>query len=83
MKTVILLLALGAIVAALGSAGWFMLRRPPEPPHGTDPAQAAAQRGRMARALAWRVALSVGLFVCILLASALGWITPGGLPLAR
>jgi hypothetical protein len=34
----------------------------------------------MARALALRVALSVGLFLIILLAYHLGWIQPGGLP---
>ncbi|HEX7639748.1 MAG TPA: DUF2909 domain-containing protein, partial [Burkholderiaceae bacterium] len=35
---------------------------------------------RMARALAIRVALSVSLFLLILLAWALGWIHPTGIP---
>jgi hypothetical protein len=37
----------------------------------------------MARALAWRVGLSVALFVCILVAYKLGWIQPTGLPVAN
>ena len=36
---------------------------------------------RMARALAVRVGLSVTLFLLILIAYALGWIEPKGLPL--
>ena len=35
----------------------------------------------MMRALAVRIALSVLLFVCILIAWALGWIHPTGIPL--
>lgn len=74
----IIVLALLAIVAALASAGLFMLRR------GPDDAEAksnGSQDKRMARALAIRVALSVGLFLLILLAYAMGWIQPSGLPL--
>ena len=37
----------------------------------------------MMRALVLRVALSVALFLLVLLAWALGWIQPGGLPLGR
>jgi hypothetical protein len=37
----------------------------------------------MARALMWRVILSIGLFLFILLAWALGWIQPSALPLSR
>jgi hypothetical protein len=37
----------------------------------------------MARALALRVALSVGLFLAILVAYQLGWIQPSGVPLGR
>ena len=35
----------------------------------------------MMRALAWRVGLSVLLFVCVLAAYKLGWIHPTGVPL--
>jgi hypothetical protein len=67
-------LAFIAIIGALGMAGVFMLRRPP-------PGQ--GKSGQMMRALALRVALSVLLFACILLAFALGWIQPSGLPVGR
>ncbi|MFG6446942.1 DUF2909 domain-containing protein [Roseateles sp. BYS180W] len=62
MKLLIVLALIGVLVAFTG-AGYFMLKR-------------GADRGQMARALAWRVGLSIGLFVFILLAYALGWIEP-------
>jgi hydrogenase/urease accessory protein HupE len=65
-------LAFAAILLALALAGRAMLRRGqkdgPASPH-------------MARALAWRVGISVTLFALILLAYKLGWIHPTGLPL--
>ena len=60
------------VLAALGGAGFFMLRRKPD--------DAKADK-RMARALTVRVALSVSLFLLILLAWALGWIHPSGIPI--
>lgn len=61
-----------AILASLGSALFFMMRT------GRD----NRQRGqRMARALALRVALSVLLFVCLLIAWKMGYIRPTGVPL--
>jgi O-antigen/teichoic acid export membrane protein len=60
------------VLAALGGAGFFMLRRKPEDDQADK---------RMARALAVRVGLSVTLFLLILLAYALGWIHPRGIPL--
>jgi presenilin-like A22 family membrane protease len=71
MKYVIVI-ALIAVIGALASAGMFMLRKP---------GQAQTRDARMARALAVRVALSVALFLFILLAWKLGWISPGGIPL--
>jgi uncharacterized membrane protein len=68
MKVVIALALIG-IVAALISAGVYMLRSRRD--DGTPQPQ-------MARALAVRVALSVALFGFILLAHRLGWIQPGG-----
>ena len=38
---------------------------------------------RMARALALRVALSIGLFLLIMLSWKMGWIAPTGLPTGR
>ncbi|HEX7686723.1 MAG TPA: DUF2909 domain-containing protein [Burkholderiaceae bacterium] len=59
------------VLAALGGAGFFMLRRKPDDGRADK---------RMARALAVRVGLSVTLFLLILLAYALGWIQPRGIP---
>lgn len=75
MKYVIVI-ALLAVLGALASAGVFMLRRPP-----TDANKPADKR--MAWALALRVAVSVGLFLLVLLAWKLGWIAPTGLPTGR
>lgn len=74
---VLIVLALVAILAALAGAGLFMLRRK------GDTAPGAGADKRMARALALRVALSVGLFLAILLAYQLGWIQPSGVPVGR
>ena len=60
------------ILGALGVAGVSMLRG------GRD---GEAKPGTMMRALAWRVALSVLLFVCVLVSYKLGWIRPTGVPL--
>ena len=73
MKFVIIMALIG-VLAALASAGVFMLRRPP---------QSDRRDARMARALALRVALSVALFLFILLAWKLGWIVPSGIPVGR
>lgn len=59
------------VLAALGGAGFFMLRRGPEDGQADK---------RMARTLAIRVGLSVTLFLLILLAWSLGWIHPSGIP---
>jgi hypothetical protein len=71
---IIITLALLAILAALAGAGFFMLRRS---------GGKASRLSGMARALAWRVGLSVSLFLFILLAWSLGWIEPTGLPVGR
>jgi Protein of unknown function (DUF2909) len=71
MKTLIVLLML-AVLAALGSAGVFMLRKGrANDPRGT----------RMARALALRVGLSIALFVFVLFSYWMGWIQPTGVPI--
>lgn len=71
----IIFLTLAGIVTALASAGVLMLRRPGEGRSSRD--------GRMARALAVRVGLSVALFLFILFSYWMGWIQPTGLPLGR
>ncbi|BBL23520.1 Protein of uncharacterised function (DUF2909) [Comamonas terrigena] len=68
-------LAFLAIIASLGTALFFMLRKDDDTPSDSE-------RGRrMARALAVRVGLSIALFLCLLLAWKLGYIQPTGLPL--
>ena len=73
MKIVIVMVLI-AIVAVLASAGVMMLRKPRD---------GRTNDSRMARALMWRVLLSIGLFVFIMLAWAMGWIQPSSLPLSR
>lgn len=67
-------LAFLAILAALGSALFFMLRASPSP---------VGKSKRMAWALALRVAISILLFLGVLLAWQLGLIQPTGLPVGR
>ena len=64
-----ILIAFIAILGALGAAGFFMLRK------GGN-----KKSPNMARALALRVAVSVTLFLIILLSWKMGWIQPTGLP---
>ena len=71
---IVIALAFVAILGALGSAGWFMLR-------GKRDEQDKDPTGkRMANALAWRIGLSVALFLFILLSYLLGWVHPTGIP---
>ena len=74
MKTIIVL-ALVAILAALASAGIFMVKR--------GPVGEPTPKGRMARALAIRVGVSVSVFLFVLLSYAMGWIEPTGIPVGR
>jgi hypothetical protein len=82
-------LAFIAILASLAAALFFMLRGGSQAPDaaGKDPtsSEAAAQQRnkRMARALAVRVAVSVVLFICVLLAWKLGYIAPHGIPAGK
>jgi len=67
-------LAFLVILGALAYAGSAMLRGGRE---------GKAKDGQMMRALAVRIAVSVLLFVFILLSYKLGWISPTGLPAGR
>jgi uncharacterized membrane protein len=71
MKILIVLL-LVAIIAALALAGRAMM---------TDGRDGQPKRNRMVHALAWRVGLSIALFIFILLSYKMGWIHPTGVPL--
>lgn len=66
----LIVLALVLVVVALGSAGVLMLRHKPGMNNELDK--------RMAWALAARVAVSVAIFLFVLLAYLLGWIHPTG-----
>ena len=78
MKFVILIGLIG-VLGALASAGFFMLRK-----RDDKDSDGVEQRDkRMARALAVRVGLSIALFLFILVAWKLGWISPTGLPTGR
>lgn len=74
MKSILLGLGFVGILGALAAAGVFMLR---------DSGGDKPKSGHMMRALALRVAFSVALFLLVLLAWAMGWIQPGGIPLGR
>ena len=74
MKSILLGLGFVGILGALAAAGLFMLR---------DGRDGRSKSGNMMRALAVRVALSVTLFLLVLLAWAMGWIHPSGIPLGR
>jgi len=71
MKYLVILAFVG-IIGSLGSALFFMMR---------DGRDGKAKTSNMARALAWRVGLSILLFICILIAWKLGYIQPTGIPL--
>ena len=70
---IFMVLMLVAVLVALGSAGVFMLRR-------RGDGEPEDRNNRMARALAWRIGLSIALFLLILLGWAMGWVRPGGIP---
>ncbi|MET4579386.1 twin transmembrane helix small protein [Ottowia thiooxydans] len=75
MKQLIVGLAFIGIIGSLASALFFMMRG--EKPGETDDTKRA---GRMVRALALRVGLSVLLFICVLIAWKLGYLQPTGIP---
>ncbi len=66
-KTVVLLL-LGAILAALFTGAYFMLKD-----------RASQDNRRTVRALTWRVGLQVSLILFLILAYFMGWIHPHNL----
>lgn len=73
---IVIAIAFVVIIGALVSAGVRMLGSGRS---DDDP----ARRSRMVRALTLRVAVSVALFVFILVAWQLGWIEPTGIPMRR
>ena len=72
--TYLVAIAFLAIIASLGAALFFMMK---------DGTNGKAKTSGMAKALAFRIGLSVLLFVCILIAWKMGYIQPTGLPVGR
>ena len=67
-------LAFVGIFASLAFALFYMLK---------DGRNGRAKSGGMARALTFRIGISVVLFLCMLLAWKFGYIQPTGLPLGK
>lgn len=82
MKYLVILAFVG-IIGSLGAALVFMMRGGSQGAGTDDDNTPSPANGRMARALAWRVGLSVLLFVIVLLSYFMGWIQPTGLPVGR
>lgn len=85
---IVVALAFVAIFASLGSALFFMLRGGRSEPGDGEAGDAAANAGeagkkRMAWALTVRIAVSVLVFLCILLAWKLGYIQPHGIQVGQ
>ena len=74
MKVLFVGLAFSAIFGALALAGVYMVR---------GGRGGSSKGGDMMRALAVRIAVSVVLFIAILMAWHLGWIHPTGVPLKQ
>jgi cytochrome bd-type quinol oxidase subunit 2 len=72
--TYLVALAFFAILASLAAALFFMMK---------DGTEGKAKTSNMAKALAFRIGISVVLFACILIAWKLGYIQPTGLPLQK
>ncbi len=83
--TILISIALLGVIASLGVALFFMLRGGKTTDAAPDESVAAkppAAKG-MAWALAVRVAISVVLFICVLISWKMGWISPTGLPAGK
>jgi Protein of unknown function (DUF2909) len=74
---VLVAVAFVAILSSLGAALFFMMRGGST---DSDTDGRKPKGGNMAKALAFRVGLSIVLFVCILVAWKLGYIQPTGIP---
>jgi hypothetical protein len=84
MKYVAIIAFIG-IFAALGSALVFMMKgnRGGAAPSGDDAEHNIARGKKMATALGFRVAISVGLFLLVLALYFAGVIQPGGVPVGK
>lgn len=76
--TYIVIIGFIAILASLGFAMIFMLKGGEK-----DKQDSKSKANNMAKALAFRVGLSILLFICILLAWKFGYIQPTGIATGR
>ncbi|MFM7025890.1 MAG: twin transmembrane helix small protein [Limnohabitans sp.] len=74
---ILVALAFVAILGSLAFALVYMMRGSKTDEERQEP---AAPKGSMATALAFRVGLSILLFLCVLLSWKMGWIQPTGIP---
>jgi len=72
--TYLIALAFLGILASLAAALFFMVRNKPED-------EDSPKASPMAKALAFRIGISVVFFISILLSWKMGWIHPTGIPL--
>lgn len=66
LMKIVIIIALIAIIASLGKALYYLVKKP-------------EASSKMAKALTWRISLSLALFFFVILAFALGWIHPHGI----
>lgn len=79
--TYLVMLAFVAILGSLAMALVFMMRGGGS--SAAQPNQPSQPNRRMAKALAWRIGLSVLLFAAILFSHWMGWIQPTGIAPGR
>lgn len=72
---ILVALAFVAILASLAMALVYMMKGGSAPSDGSP-----RPKGNMAKALAFRVGLSILLFICVLISWKMGWIQPSGIP---
>lgn len=65
MKILIVIILIG-IIASLASALFYLVKK-------QDPSE------KMVKALTWRISLSIGLFILLIVAFLMGWIHPHGI----
>lgn len=79
-----IVLGLLVVLGALAAAGFFMIRGGGATESGDDTrGENANAKRRMARALTVRIAVSVAVFLAVLLAWHFGVLKPGGLPVGK
>ena len=86
--TILISIAFLAILASLGAALFFMVRSgKTDDAVNNDSTDTTDNKPKpasgMAKALAFRVGISVVMFICVLISWKLGWIHPTGLPAGK